>query len=543
MHSFIAKNRFQLAAVFAYVSVIILLIIAITISTPSVEVISKGEPAAKLSAERVYDHLKEFAQKPRHPGTAYHEQARAYIADTIRALDVPVTIEKTTVAHEKKELPIHNIVATLEGTQPDKDIVIMAHYDSVEEGPGVNDDAVNVGVLIETLRVLKQEERLRNTVVFLFTDGEETGLHGAKEYVKRHSSENIGFVLNLEARGYKGPMLLFETSGPNGKAIQLFNEHVSNPYAFSFFEDLYRYLPHDTDLTPFKKKGVLGLNFAYVEGSGVYHTKYDNLNHVHLPTVQHSGQYALSMVKALGSYDLTAIASKENYAFFNVFGNYLMIYPVAWNGAFTALALLLFAAAILYGWNKGIVQIRKSMKWTIFVIASIIIIHIFGTFFYIAYSVYDYAGVSSSLFICLIIITLLSLFIYWLLWRLRAVFRMKLLIQGLSVIDMVVGAMLLMAVLTVWTMFAMPGSHYLTAFPLMVCSISLLGYFLMHRFISAYFIFSIIAAMSLTLILYPFIRLVAIGFGVAGIHYLLILLLLYIPLIVPAFLNTRIHSQ
>ncbi|PLR86453.1 M20/M25/M40 family metallo-hydrolase [Bacillus sp. V33-4] len=533
------NHRYRTVAVIVYILVIFSLIMANMWAIPSIEVVSKEDTSGKVSAERVYDHLKKIAQQPRPVGSAYHDQSKEYIADTIRDMNIPVVIEQSTVMHDKKKLPIQNIVATMEGTKPGKQVMVMAHYDSVPEGPGANDDGVNVAVMLEAMRVLKKEEPMRNTMVFLFTDGEELGLYGAKEYLKKHSSEHIGFVINLEARGYKGPVILFQTSGPNGSAIQLFNEYVNNPYAFSFMEDIYRHLPNDTDFTPFKEEDISGLNFAYAEGAHVYHTKEDDLKHVYLPTVQHSGQYVLSMTKALSSMDLSTLGNKENQVFFNVFGDHLVVFPVSWNVFLAAIALLLSATTILYGWRKGDIVLQRSSRWVIFAVAIAILLYLYGSLFSIAYSIYELNGFSSMLLIALAAISILGLLFYWILRKLKVVSRLKKLVQGLPVIDIVVGTMLIMAALTVWTKFSMPGSHYLFAIPLMVSSFSLLGFMLMRQSMTACMFLSLIAAVPLTLILYPVLRLLFVGFGIAGIHYLLIILLLYVPLILPATLYTE----
>ncbi|PLR75659.1 hypothetical protein CU633_19705 [Bacillus sp. V3-13] len=492
-----ANHRYRTVAVIVYILVIFSLIMAIMRAVPSVEVVSKEDTSGKVSAERVYDHLKKIAQQPRPVGSAYHEQSKEYIADTIRDMNVPVVIEQSTVMHDKKKLPIQNIVATMEGTQPGKQVMVMAHYDSVPEGPGANDDGVNVAVMLEAMRVLKKDEPMRNTMVFLFTDGEELGLYGAKEYLKKHSSEHTGFVINLEARGYKGPVILFQTSGTNGSAIELFNEYVNNPYAFSFMEDIYRHLPNDTDFSPFKEEGISGLNFAYAEGGHVYHSKEDDLEHVHLPTVQHSGQYVLSMTKALSSIDLSTLGDQQNQVFFNVFGD-LVVFPVSWNVFLAAIALLLSATTILYGWRKGDIVLQRSNRWVIFTVAAAILLYLYGSLFSIAYSIYGLNGFSSMLLIALAAISILGLLFYWILRKLKVVSRLKKLVQGLSVIDIVVGAMLIMAALTVWTKFIMPGSHYLFAIPLMVSSFSLLGFMLMRQSMTACMILSLIAAVPLT---------------------------------------------
>ncbi|MFC5702419.1 M28 family peptidase [Cohnella faecalis] len=532
------KTKFRGTAILAYAASILAVMIAVTASAPSVKVARKDAPAAEFSAERVYEHLQMFAQQPRHPGTAYHEQAKTYILDTIRGMDVPVEVESSVVTHEKKELPIHNIVAKLEGTEAGKEIVLMAHYDSVEEGPGVNDDAVNVGVLLETMRLLKQEKPLKNPVTFLLTDGEETGLYGAKAYVKKHSTDRIAVVVNLEARGYKGPIVLFETIGPNGRAIQLFDEHVDHPYAFSFLADLYRILPHDTDMTVFKQSGgVIGLNLAYMEGAQVYHTAKDDLQHVHLPTVQNSGLHAAALAKALGSSDLSALGNEGNRVYFNLFGHVLVQYPVSWNYAFGAIAFLLGALVMAIGIKKKTVQPRKSVRWALFVACCAVLLLTFGTIYSIGIAVYEFNGLSAALLMYTAVAALLSAAVVWILKKFKVFYRMRKLVHGLTYLDISVGALLVMAVLTAWTTIALPGSQYLTALPLALCSLNLLGYFLFRRWLTASFSFSLSIGAAFTLLLFPAIQLLTIGFGIAGIHYLLIALLLYVPLVWPPFLN------
>ena len=84
--------------------------------------------------------------------------------------------------------------------------LLMAHYDSVPNSPGASDDGAAVASLLETLRALRGGPRLKNDVIFLFTDGEEVALLGSKAFVEEHPwARDVGLVLNFEARGYTGP--------------------------------------------------------------------------------------------------------------------------------------------------------------------------------------------------------------------------------------------------------------------------------------------------------------------------------------------------
>ena len=82
-----------------------------------------------------------------------------------------------------------NVVATLRGTvDPDLVYVVGSHFDSVERGPGADDNTSGTAVLLETARVLA-DSPLPATVQFVFFTGEESGLLGAREYVRRALEE------------------------------------------------------------------------------------------------------------------------------------------------------------------------------------------------------------------------------------------------------------------------------------------------------------------------------------------------------------------
>ena len=121
-----------------------------------------------------------------------------------------------------------NVVARLEGTNDGgKAFLLMAHYDSVSTAPGASDDGAGVASMLETLRALKAGPPLKNDVIFLFTDGEERGLLGARAFVDSHPwAEDVGVVLNLEARGNTGPAIhgptpTTRTAGLSGSSRRL----------------------------------------------------------------------------------------------------------------------------------------------------------------------------------------------------------------------------------------------------------------------------------------------------------------------------------
>ena len=78
-----------------------------------------------------------------------------------------------------------NVVATLKGTQnPDLIYVVSSHFDSVNVGPGADDDTSGTAALLEAARILAPTP-LPATVVFASFTGEEGGLLGSREFVRR----------------------------------------------------------------------------------------------------------------------------------------------------------------------------------------------------------------------------------------------------------------------------------------------------------------------------------------------------------------------
>ena len=97
-----------------------------------------------------------------------------------------------------------NVVATLGGTvNPELVYVISSHYDSVEGGPGADDDASGTAALLEAARVLAGHP-LPATVKFVSTTGEESGLLGSREFVRRAVGQKLHIVgvLNNDMIGW-----------------------------------------------------------------------------------------------------------------------------------------------------------------------------------------------------------------------------------------------------------------------------------------------------------------------------------------------------
>ena len=126
--------------------------------------------------------------------------------------------------------------------------------------------------------------------------------------------------------------------------------------ASSLFVEVYRRLPHDTDLSVFLDAGHPGLNFAFLDGSRDYHAASDVPANLELDSLQHHGEVMLALARRLADADPASWAPRPA-VFFNL-GPWLVQYPLDWSLPILVLALLLVGIACRLGALAGRLRAR-----------------------------------------------------------------------------------------------------------------------------------------------------------------------------------------
>lgn len=314
-------------------------------------------PATEFSAARAYADVRVIAARPHVAGSPANDQVREHLVGKLRGLGLETEVQDT-VAPEAGQLSgaaggatvarVRNVVARLPGTDPTGRVFLVAHYDSVQSGPGGNDDAAGTSTVLEVARALTAGPRPRNDVVLVLTDAEEACLCGAAAFAQSHPlAAGGGVVLNLEARGSTGPVIMFETSRDNAKLVDVFGRAAPHPVGTSFAVEIYRALPNDTDFTAFADRKFVGLNSAYIDGGAVYHSPLDTPAAMDRRSLQMHGDNALGLAREFGRTDLKALRADHDATYFPVPGG-LVRYP---GGLTLPLALLAVVAVGLLGWR------------------------------------------------------------------------------------------------------------------------------------------------------------------------------------------------
>lgn len=322
-----------------------------------------GAPPTEFSSGRAMEHLRVIARSPHPVGSAEHAAVRDYIMRELAVQGLEASVQKTTAVNRQwggilRAGTVENVLARLAGTGGGKAVMLVAHYDSWPAAFGASDDGAGVVTLLETLRALNAGPRLKNDVIFLFTDAEESGLLGASAFADEHPwAANVGVVLNFEARGSRGSSMMFETSAQNGRLIREFSKAAPHPVSHSLAYEIYKLLPNDTDLTVFRGKGLSGFNFAYIEGLPSYHTQLDSVDEIDERSLQHHGSYALALARHFGDLDLREM-KEPDAVYFDLLGAALVHYPASWALPLGLLVAALYVALVVYGLRRGRLSVR-----------------------------------------------------------------------------------------------------------------------------------------------------------------------------------------
>jgi Zn-dependent M28 family amino/carboxypeptidase len=156
-----------------------------------------------VSERGIRTHLERLVG-PRDPfdGHAGMEAAADTIAETLRGFDFQFVEERFRCEGRW----YRNLIALHPGSSRDGQVLIVAHYDTVPNSPGADDNASGVAGLLEVAGALARH-RFTYDLVFVAFPLEEYGNPGSVYYVEQAKAGDarIAGVFDLEMIGYTGP--------------------------------------------------------------------------------------------------------------------------------------------------------------------------------------------------------------------------------------------------------------------------------------------------------------------------------------------------
>lgn len=472
------------------VSLFLVLLVSFGVfSLPKVE---SGD-SENFSSERVADDIEVIASEPHsveHPQAL--EKVRNYLVDRLVEMGGEPQIHRYDSIKFRYGgyFDIGNVFCQFDPSSSPADsyVMLIAHIDSrfrqterqkTVYSFGACDDAYGVGTILELLsQALKYRDDWKQGVKILFTDAEENALDGMKAEVENRGElfKDVGFVVNLEARGVKGPVLLFETSVQNDKVMELYS-NANYKAGYSLTTVVYRFLPNSTDFTC-TKEWIPGINFSCIDDINYYHIDDDNFDNINLSTIQHYGSQLEPILKEyLTSAEYTdtdALKGEEDLVFFGVpllgmftftEGQYTLLCAIIFALFCLALVLNLSSGSATFG---GVIQ--KSVG--IFFVSLLVLGIGEGAAYLAAYlggvdfDIVDtkYLPFSRGLENGLLVLLILGYLMFYIAKRKRS---------KLFNIEMLLGAMMVLLVFSVVLFFTI-GENFFFAVPLLLASVALI---------------------------------------------------------------------
>ena len=286
--------------------------------------------------KNVVDDIAVIAQTPHsveHPNE--RAKIRDYLVARLRELggDVRIFHEDSVKNYVTGHTYVDNIVADFapSATENISYILLIAHYDSrfaqdvrgtTVYSFGAADDGYGVGICLELARdALTYRNEWSNGIRILLTDCEEPKMVGMKTIYANHPElfEDVALACNIDARGVKGPALLFETSPQNNKIMELYKE-AQYPYGYSLTASVYRVLPNNTDFSIIKND-IAGLNFSVIDNLRYYHTDKDHFDNISPRSIAHYGGQLAPIIKEYltnPSYTKESFKGEEDAVYFTL---------------------------------------------------------------------------------------------------------------------------------------------------------------------------------------------------------------------------------
>lgn len=199
-------------------------------STPQTATLQQTPEVRMMAHLKALQSIAQKHEGHRAVATAGGLATAQYIRDY--AKQKGLTAQLIPFENSKKKVG-HNVIVEIKGQSIDKAIIIGAHYDSVDQGPGINDNGSGVAVVLELMDYYAQTTP-KQTMYFAFWDSEEEGIAGSKAFVDKMSAKQLQGVsayINVDMVGTKTPtiMLVDSTKSSVDEMEQLLKQQNMKP--------------------------------------------------------------------------------------------------------------------------------------------------------------------------------------------------------------------------------------------------------------------------------------------------------------------------
>ena len=260
-----------------------------------------GTPSAKYGAiaRSLMSDLTNMGSRV--AGSEGETKAAGYIVSAFKAIGYSPETQAFTATAGDQSIASANVVAVNPGVSSQV-IIVGAHYDSTDAGPGMDDNASGVTTMLEVAKLV-QGQKTPYTIRFIAFGAEEKGVLGSTAYLNQMSQneyQNVIVMVDLDSLVAGDVAYAYSDEGQsavrdwalewalgNGFDLQTVR-NVSLTYPDTKGIGSSDYVPfqaigipyvyfNSTDWTLGDKKGTTQVDARFGENGVIRHTKYDTL--------------------------------------------------------------------------------------------------------------------------------------------------------------------------------------------------------------------------------------------------------------------------
>jgi Zn-dependent M28 family amino/carboxypeptidase len=237
-------------------------------------------------------------------GSDGETKAAQYIVSAFKTIGYTPETQAFTAAAGNKSVTSANVVAVKTGTSP-QEIIVGAHYDSTDAGPGADDNASGVAVMLEVAKLVLGATT-PYTIRFIAFGAEESGLLGSYAYLNQMSQDefqNIIVMIDLDSLVAGDVAYVYSDEGQSTVRDWALEWALGNGFDLQTVRNVSLTYPDtngigSSDYAPFQavgipyvyfdttnwtlgdKKGTTQVDARYGENGVIRHTKYDTLTYL-----------------------------------------------------------------------------------------------------------------------------------------------------------------------------------------------------------------------------------------------------------------------
>ena len=260
---------------------------------------------------------------------------------------------------------LQNVIARLPGSDSTGTVMLYGHYGSVPTSPNAADGAAGVAAVLETVRALRAGPPLRNDVLIVLADGDETPALGPHLFRRHPAAKDVTVGIALEGLSNRGVVALAHagqgtpdavgsyTSAANGTWLRQALSVMPHRFTTLAVNDMQIASPELSVAT--KDAGAGGIGSLILGGGEAYHTVRDNPANLDVANLQAHGDNTLALARHFGNAGLDRQPTEPELVAFTVLPDTVLGYPSTWALGLLVLIIAVFLAMMIIGFRRGVI--------------------------------------------------------------------------------------------------------------------------------------------------------------------------------------------